>query len=245
MHSEGSDDEEIVEADSLRKQIKKEALAVRHKLQRIKSQREVVDTDTSGPQLPRVFNMCCCCVKFRDFKNAYLCILINDIILSANLMILVFISTFDLAYCAVPCLFFLVSTLVYVSWRVQNEVFTLVDRVYYYVRWLILLGLLVPLGYLIYRVVLVLWRGTDSPVYEQVNSASKAPETNWLRVISQDNLYLLCIVASLICCYVLFNFYWSRLIKEVLQASEETDAKRKYVQQQRKSLNAQLPAHII
>lgn len=62
----------------------------------------------------RQFKLCCFCWGMRNIQNVYSLILINDIFLSANLLVLCYIITFSLLYTFPSIVFFFLSSGVYI-----------------------------------------------------------------------------------------------------------------------------------
>lgn len=172
------------------------------------------------------YALCVCWMKFTQFKNAYMCIMVNDIILSANLTLYAFISTFSYIYYVSPLVFFVLSTITYIAWRVQNERFTWVNTLYYWFRWLILLLVMVPFGNLLYRIIGVF---SDRDNVARVSGQLSEAEKLFLSLVSLNNIYILIGLCGIAVIYTVFNLFWCCIMRKILMDAKHYQKKVKKI----------------
>ena len=80
--------------------------------------------------------LCFCFLKFKKLESAFMTILVNDIIFSANVCVLGFILTLRFIEAIPGLVFFLISSAAYVHWRVERISFGLLFWVFLVFRWI-------------------------------------------------------------------------------------------------------------
>lgn len=181
------------------------------------------------------YTMCLCCIRFSQYRYSYMFILVNDIILSANLTLYTFISTFSFYYYCVPLFFFLISTITYVLWRVQSERFTRLNKYYLWFRCLILLLVNIPFLSLVVRLLKHL---SSRKSTEEIPENLSENERLVLSMVSLNNVYVLIGFCFLAFLYNLFSLVWNCQMKRILDdAAEFQNLKAELMKEQEKLKN--------
>ena len=145
-----------------------------------------------------------------------MCIVVNDIILSANMTMYTFISTFTWTYFVIPLIFFVVSTITYVYWRVQSEEFGLINKVYYWIRWVVVLLINIPFITLMYRIFELIGDRAKTD-YSVIAGNLSDSERLLISIISMNNIYFLIGMCTTACFYNLFNLFWCCQMYRILR----------------------------
>jgi len=218
---------EDVEDNEERMKIKRDAIIVRQKIRGF----TVVHKEEKPEDKVRYhsYKLCICCMKFGQYKNAYMCILVNDIILSANMTLYTFISTFLIWYYIIPLIFFVLASFTYVYWRVESERFSILNTIYLWFRLGVFIIINVPFMTILYRIMAVLATKRKG---ENVNDLTKnlsSSESLILAIISLNNVYVLIIICGFALVYNIFNLVWCCQMKRILSDGFEQQTKREEI----------------
>lgn len=158
------------------------------------------------------YTLCCCCIKFKDIRNAYMTILINDIFVAANMSTLAYIVTFEIIYASPGLLFFLVATMTYVHWRAQDQVFGKFNEYYLVCRWIFYIGLTIPYGRILWEIVPIIYGKKKIS-----DSGLSLSEKQWLTLFSINKLFFLAGILTYLLIYLLSNIYWNIVMNQILK----------------------------
>jgi hypothetical protein len=150
------------------------------------------------------YTLCCCCLKFKDIRNAYMTIMINDIFVAANMSTLAYIVTLEILYASPGIMFFIVATMTYVHWRVQNQVFDQFNQYYLVCRWIFYIGLTIPYGRILWEITPIIYHRKKIS-----NSNLTLSEKQWLTLFSINKLFFLAGILVYLLIYLLSNIYWN------------------------------------
>lgn len=158
------------------------------------------------------YTLCCCCLKFKDIRNAYMTILVNDILIAANMSTLAYIVTFELIYASPGILFFIVATITYVHWRAQDQIFDKFNQYYLVCRWIFYIGLTFPYGRILYEIIPIIYSKKKIS-----DSNLTLSEKQWLSLFSINKLFFLASILIYLLIYLLSNIYWNIVMRRILQ----------------------------
>lgn len=164
----------------------------------------------------RIFNLCCCCFRVRSIKAVYATILVNDIFLSANVMVMSYIITLSWLFAMPSVAFFLISGGVYVHWQVENREFGEFCKWFLYSRWVFYILASIIYFRILYEILPIVIEGKnleDADITEI--------EQEWLELINIRRLAFLSIILISLQLYLLSNLYWNYLIHKVLLEFKE------------------------
>ena len=201
------------------------------KRQRQRDRQKVVDmieriglkeepSEVVGIELNYDYLLFLCCFRFKHFKKAYLFILVNDIILSANVTLYTFVSTFQILYYIMPLIFSIFSNITYLTWRVRKERFDTINKVYWWFRIGILILFNIPYSLLIIRLIIFISKKRNLKV-EEVSENLEGTEKLILSMISLNNIYFLVIVCLLSLIYTIINLVWCCVMRNILKDAFE------------------------
>lgn len=181
----------------------------------------------------RRVKLCCCCLSFGHSNSAFMCICINDIIISANLSILGYIVTFNFRFSIFTIVFFLISSTHYVWWRVEKKELTKCNYIYLAFRWIFSLLITVPYGIMAWELFPVLYNHKKLQ-----ESGLTQIQKQWLEVLSLNRLILLAVLLFVLLIYFLVNISWNckmwSIIREKIKIKRST---KRYREAQRKNLD--------
>ena len=163
-------------------------------------------------ELRKRYILCCCFFKIKKIQNAYMIILVNDIISSANFATLAYIISLDLLYAFPGVSFFILSTFTYVQWRVENNIFGQLNKIYLVCRWIFYLFMTLPYARILYQILPIIWGG------KQLQDADISPsEKQWLTLFSLNKILIMAFILLLTLVYCLANLYWNVVMFNILQ----------------------------